>query len=47
VDGKEKIEIEKETSIKDSEQLGVNAANEILNDTKAQKIIQAIRNEKN
>ena len=47
VDGKEKIEIEKETSIKDSEQLGVNAANEILNNTKAQKIIQAIRNEKN
>ena len=47
VDGKEKIEIEKEISIKDSEQLGVNAANEILNDTKAQKIIQAIRNEKN
>ena len=47
VDGKEKIEIEKETSIKDSEQLGVNAANEILNDTKAQKIMQAIRNEKN
>lgn len=47
VDGKEKIEIEKETSIKDSEQLGVNAANEILNDTKAQKIIQAIRNEEN
>lgn len=47
VDGKEKIEIEKKTSIKDSEQLGVNAANEILNDTKAQKIIQAIRNEKN
>ena len=47
VDGKEKIEIEKETSIKDSEQLGINAANEILNDTKAQKIIQAIRNEKN
>ena len=47
VDGKEKIEIEKETSIKDSEQLGINAANEILNDTKAQKIMQAIRNEKN
>jgi len=47
VDGKEKIEIEKKTSIKDSEQLGVNAANEILNDTKAQKIMQAIRNEKN
>ncbi len=46
VDGKEKIEIEKESSIKDNELLGVNAANEILKNTKAQNIIHAIRNEK-
>ncbi|HEY8689838.1 MAG TPA: hydroxymethylbilane synthase, partial [Chitinophagaceae bacterium] len=47
VDGKEKIEIEKESLIKDSEQLGISAANEILKDTQAQKIIHSIRNEKN
>ena len=46
VDGKEKIEIEKESLIKDSEQLGISAANEILKDTQAQKIIHSIRNEK-
>ena len=47
VDGKEKIEIEKEILIKDCEQSGITAANEILKDTKAQKIIHSIRNEKN
>ncbi len=47
VDGKEIIEIEKKELIKDSERLGVTAANEILKDTKAQNIIHAIRNEKN
>lgn len=45
-DGKEIIEIEKENLIKDSTELGVNAANEILKDAKAQKIIHSIRNEK-
>ena len=47
VDGKEKIEIEKTGLIKDSNGLGINAANQILKDTKAQNIIHAIRNEKN
>jgi hydroxymethylbilane synthase len=47
VDGKEMIEIVKEELIKNSELLGVIAANEILKDTKAQNIIHAIRNEKN
>ena len=47
VDGKEKIEIEKESLIKNCEQSGITAANEILKDTKAQKIIHSIRNEKN
>jgi hydroxymethylbilane synthase len=46
VDGKEKIEIEKESSIEDGEQLGIITANEILKDTRAQKIIHSIRNEK-
>jgi porphobilinogen deaminase len=46
VDGKEIIEIEKESSKQESKELGINAANEILKDTKAQKIIHAIRNEK-
>lgn len=46
VDGKEKIEIEIESSIKDSKQLGISAANEILKDKQAQKIIHSIRNEK-
>lgn len=46
IQGKEIIEIEKEELIKDSELLGVTAANEILQDTKAQNIIRAIRNEK-
>jgi hydroxymethylbilane synthase len=45
-DGKEIIEIKKEAPIKESEELGVNTGNEILKDTKAQKIIHAIRNEK-
>ncbi|HUS02706.1 MAG TPA: hydroxymethylbilane synthase [Chitinophagaceae bacterium] len=45
-DGKEIIEIEKESSLENSQQLGVNAANEILKDTRAQKIIYTIRNEK-
>lgn len=46
IQGKEIIEIEKEELIKESELLGVTAANEILQDTKAQNIIHAIRNEK-
>ena len=46
VDGKEIIKIEKEALIKNSEALGVTAANEILKDTKAQNIIHTIRNEK-
>ncbi|MDB5198958.1 MAG: hemC [Chitinophagaceae bacterium] len=46
-DGKEIIEIEKEISIKESNQLGFNTAKEILKDTRAQNIIHAIRNEKN
>lgn len=45
-DGKEIIEIEKESSKQESKQLGVETANEILKDTRAQKIIYAIRNEK-
>ena len=45
-DGKDIIEIEKESSKQNSGQLGVDAANEILKDSKAQKIIHAIRNEK-
>ena len=47
VDGKEKIEIEKESLISDSEQTGISAANEILQNTTAQIIIHSIRNEKN
>jgi len=46
VDGKEKIEIEKQTEINDSEQSGISAANEILKDARAQQIIDQIRNEK-
>lgn len=46
VDGKEKIEIKKAGLIKDSYLLGINAANEILKDTRAQNIIYEIRNEK-
>lgn len=46
-DGKDIIEIEKESSKQNSGQLGVDAVNEILKDPKAQKIIHAIRNEKN
>ena len=46
-DGKEKIEIEKTGLIKDSDLLGITAANEILKDIKAQNIIHSIRNEKN
>jgi len=46
-DGKDIIEIEKESSKQNSGQLGVDAVNEILKDSKAQKIIHAIRNEKN
>ena len=46
VDGKEKIEIIKESSIKDTENSGISAANELLKDTQAQKIIHSIRNEK-
>ena len=45
-DGKDIIEIEKESSKQNSGQLGVDAVNEILKDSKAQKIIHAIRNEK-
>lgn len=45
-DGKEKIEVEKETLVQNSEQLGVDCGNEILKDPKAQSIIQIIRNEK-
>ena len=45
-DGKEKIEIEKKIQKQDSEKLGINAANEILIDTRAQNIIHSIRNEK-
>ena len=46
-DGKEIIEIEKESSKQNSGQLGDDSANEILKDSKAQEIIHAIRNEKN
>ena len=46
-DGKEKIEIEKNIQKQESDQSGINAANEILKDTRAQNIIYAIRNEKN
>ncbi len=45
-DGKQKIEIEKKVLIKDCEQLGMTAANEILKNPEAQKIIYFIRNEK-
>jgi hydroxymethylbilane synthase len=45
-DGKEIIEIEKESAMQHSELLGINTANEILKDTRAQKIMYAIRNEK-
>ncbi len=46
VDGKEIITIEKEY-LKEEVSAGINAAQEILKDTKAQKIIYEIRNEKN
>ena len=45
-DGKEKFEIEKESSKQDSQQLGIDAATEILKDPKAQNIIHTIKNEK-
>ncbi|MBA3674103.1 MAG: hydroxymethylbilane synthase [Chitinophagaceae bacterium] len=45
-DGEEKIEIEKKILIKDCEQLGMTAANELLKNPEAQKIIYFIRNEK-
>lgn len=45
-DGKEKIEIEKEVSKQDNENLGIDIANEILKDPGAQNIIHTIRNEK-
>ena len=46
VDGKEKIEIEKRSLMKDSEQLGIKLPMKLLKDTRAQKIIHSIRNEK-
>ncbi len=45
-DGKEKIEIKKKSSLQNCRQLGIEAANEILKDKRAQNIIHAIRNEK-
>lgn len=45
-DGKEKIEIENESSKQETEKLGVETANQILKDTRAQNIIHTIRNEK-
>ncbi len=45
-DGKEKIEIEKTSYIPDSYELGVSAANELIKNEQAQKIIYRIRNEK-
>ena len=46
VNGKELIEIEKENLKEDSNNLGLNIAQEILKDSRAQKIIHEIRNEK-
>lgn len=46
VNGKDIIEIERECSKQDSNSLGTNAANEILKDSRAQKIMHDIRNEK-
>ncbi len=46
VDGKEKIEIEKDFFIEDEAHPGVTAANEILTNSKAQDIISTIQNEK-
>ena len=45
-DGKKKIEIEKEAEIKNSDALGITAANELLKNEEAQKIIYSIRNAK-
>jgi hydroxymethylbilane synthase len=45
-DGKEILAVEKECSREDSLTLGINAATEILKDSRAQKIMQEIRNEK-
>lgn len=45
-DGKEKIEIEKKSLKHGSEKLGIDTANEILKDSRAQNIIYTIRNEK-
>jgi hydroxymethylbilane synthase len=45
-DGKKKIEIEKEAEIKNSDALGITAANELLKNEDAQKIIYSIRNAK-
>lgn len=45
-DGAKKIEIEKNISKQDSEGLGIEAAHEILKNTRAQNIIHNIRNEK-
>ena len=46
VDGKEVIEIEKETSKVDSDNLGIDSAKEILKDSSVQKIMYDIKNEK-
>lgn len=45
-DGTELIEIEKRVLLQNCGQLGIDAANEILKDTRAQNIIHTLRNEK-
>jgi hydroxymethylbilane synthase len=46
VDGKELTSMERSAAKKDSDQLGTDAANLLLEDTRAQNIMQTIRNEK-
>ena len=46
VDGKRKIEIQKDVSVKSSNDAGVNAANELLENKEAQQIIYNMRNAK-
>ncbi len=46
VDGKQKLEIEKEASIKDANDLGVTAGKQILENEQAQQIISEIKNGK-